>query len=801
MNILVSYNWLKEYLPGLKLSPEELAEKLSLHSQSVEKIIPQGEHLDKIVIGKILKIAKHPGADRLQLTQVEVGPGKILKIICGAKNIYPGMLVAVALIGAKVRWHGEGNLVELKKTAIRGQESEGMICAAPEISLGQTLEPEAGVIDLGWTKAKPGINLSQVLNLKDTIFEIEVTSNRPDCLSLVGLAREVAALTGLKLTSSKIRPKKTKKKVRLGVEIKEPQLCRRYAALVIEGVEVKPSPGWLKQKLIASGQRPINNIVDVTNYVMLELGEPMHAFDYENVEGQKIIVRRAKEGEKLQALDGREYRLTPNNLVIADSQKPIALAGVMGGEKFSVRPQTKTIILEAANFDPVSIRRTSRALNLLSDSSYRFEKGLSTELVAPAIWRAAELIGQLAGGKIVGSLIDKQTRKYQPTKVRLTSESLERYLGLKLEVRKVVKILNSLGFECRGNQKTITAAVPYWREGDIKIEEDLIEEIARIFGYHNLPTEMISGEIPISPRDWELFWERRIKEILAGAGLTEIYSYSFLSADLLAKCGYRPADCLKLLNPLNLELEYLRNSLVPSLLEAVKTNQEIKDQFKIFELAKVYLKRENDLPEEQLKLSGALVGSEKGNRLFYEAKGIIELLFKKLGLTNYQFQLIKTDLLTWRKERTAEIIAAGTNLGYLGELSAQVSKNFDLKKPVVLFGLDFSRLIPLATVNRTYVPLPRFPSIELDLALVVPARTQWTEVKEAIPEVNSQLIRAVELFDVFLGGKIPAGQKSLAFRVTYRSDDRTLKLSEVEQLQKEIVAKLEARFEAKLRAS
>jgi len=504
-------------------------------------------------------------------------------------------------------------------------------------------------------------------------------------------------------------------------------------------------------------------------------------------------------------------------LVIADAQKPIAIAGIMGGEYSSVSEKTKIIILEAATFDPLSIRKTARALNLHSDSSDRFEKGLSTELTEEAIWRAAELISKLAGGKVVGNLIDKRIKKYQPIKVKLNLEEVERYLGVKIPPQKIIKILTSLGFKpfssirlrtksakSRSPKKIpqkqiITFTVPYWRDHDIFISEDLIEEIARIYGYHNLPTALPTGEIPIKEKNWELFWEKKIKEILAGAGMTEIYSYSFVSAKLLESCGYKPSDCLKLLNPLSIDLEYMRNSLIPSVLQVVAENQSLKDEFKIFELSRVYFKKERELPDEKLKICGALVGQRKDNRLFYEAKGIVELLFKKLGITNYEFRIIKEDLMPWNKPRTAEIIIDHMVAGYLGEPRATVLENFGIKKQVVLFGLDFERLVSLARVDKTYNPLPKFPSIELDLAILVPENVLWEDIRKAILEINNQLIKEVKLFDIFEGGQIPLGQKSLAFRVAYQSNERTLKLEEAKKLEEQILERLGERFGAKLR--
>jgi phenylalanyl-tRNA synthetase beta chain len=826
MNLSVSYNWLSEYL-SKKISPEELAKKLSLHSSSVERIDYQGKNFDKIVIGKILKIEKHPNADKLQVTKVDVGNGKVLNIICGGKNIYEGMLGAVALAGAKVKWHGEGDLVELKKTSIRGVESEGMICTASEIGLTDKLVlsqvegavNEPIVIDLSFTKAKPGTPVAKALNLEDAIFEIEVTSNRPDCMSIIGLAREASAIMSSKLKVNTVKKVNKANTVNnLAVEVKDPGLCPRYSALVMDGVEVKESPLWLKQRLTSAGVRPINNIVDITNYVMLEFGQPLHAFDCDKLEAEnnpltpfakgeqkkrgttrKIIVRRASLDEKILALDGREYKLNHNNLVIADAKKPIAIAGVMGGECSSVDLKTKTIVIESANFDPVSVRKTARQLNIQTDASLRFEKGLSIESTEPSIWRVAELVSQLAHGKISGKLIDKRSRPYRPAKVKLNLDNVPRYLSVAIKPEKIVKILNLLGFKCARAGKIITAIVPYWRDRDISIEEDLIEEVARIYGYHNLPTELPTGEIPVTPKNWEFYWEKKIKDILMGAGLIETFSYSFVSAKLLQNCGYQLVDCLKLLNPLSADWEYMRNSLVPSILQAVAENQGIEDEFKIFELSKIYIKSDNSLPEEKSRLAGAFVGSVKDDKLFYKAKGALELLFKKMGIKNHELRIKEEKSNLWQTNRSAGVFISGSAIGRLGQPEIQVLKNFDIKKQAILFDLDFDKLTKYARTDKTYEPIAKYPSIELDLAVILPVIVTWEEIKKEVLSIDSKLIRDIKLFDIFSGGVIPAGKKSLAFRVIYRSDERTLKLEEAQALEEKIVSKLREKWGAELR--
>ena len=665
----------------------------------------------------------------------------------------------------------------------------------------------------------------------DYIFDTEITTNRPDVLSMIGFAREVSAITEGKLlkechselqqchpelVSGSIRfrnkfgmtKKNQNRKTDLQVQIQDKKNCPRYMAIVLDNIKVENSPLWIQKRLVSYGVRPINNIVDITNFVMLECGQPMHAFDYDKISGKKIIIRKAKKGEKIISLDDDEYNLDENMLVIADGKEPIAIAGIKGGKKTEIDLKTKTIILEAANFNEVSIRKTARALNLYSESSTRFEKGLSDQLPLPAMARAVELAQNLAKANIASSLIDQKIKKYQPKKIKLNKKNVETFLGIKISEQKIIKILESLGFEI----KKFVVTVPFWRDKDVEKEVDLIEEIARIYGYHKLLTELPIGKMPQKEKNWNFFWEDKIKEILSGAGMTEIYSYSFISEKLLKKCGLDSKKCLKLLNPLNADLEYMRPSLIPSLLQIIFQNQKIKEEFKVFELANVYLpKKSGALPDEKLNLCGAVVQKES-EKLFYQTKGIIELLFKKIGIDariieyktktgswqdNQDRVLSNSNI--WSPEKTAEMFIKKESVGIIGEINPEILKKFDINLKVAMFDFDFPKLIKYATTNRAYQPIIKFPPIKLDLAIVLDKKILWNDIQKLIYKNGENFVKEVELFDIYEGRGVPKGKKSLAFHIIYQSADRTLEDKEINEIQEKIINALEKNFKAEVR--
>lgn len=799
MDLRISYNWLKEYC-DTKLTPEELAKQLSLHSFNVERIHNEAANLDKVVVGVIKEVGKHPNADKLRVTQVDAGQGRDLKIVCGAPNIYAGMKVIVALVGAQVKWHGEGELVELKPAKIRGEDSEGMICGANEVGLTHIFgDDKNGVPDLKSIDAKPGTHIAKALNLDDAIYDMEITSNRPDALGIIGLAREAAAVTGSKFLYKEPKAHVSKNLVALDVEVDAKELCPRYTALVLTDVKIGPSPMWLQKRLMQVGLRPINNVVDITNYVLLEHGQPMHAFDYDKITGQMIKVRRAKKGEKIKALDGKEYELTDKNLVIADDKRPVAVAGVMGGEETAVSNGTTKIVLESAVFDPVSVRRTARALNLHSDSSARFEKNLSTENCEPALWRAAQLVLELAGGKLASEVIDVRNVKYKAAKISLDTEKAAELIGVKILPAKIKKILQSLGFEVMG-AKTLSVTVPYWRQHDVENDRDLVEEVARLYGYHNLPSELPAGKLPEAQPDRQLFWESKIKYILSGIGLTETYSYSFVSEKLLTNVGLDPKSRIKLYNPLNEDMVYMRGSLLPSLMQIAGENEGLKPDQSLFELSNVYAPRGADeLPDEISMLSVVLTGKD-GAKLFSAAKGIIEHLFIKLGvqLNAVTWQPFK-ELGPFQAGASSGLVVAGKQLGGMGLVRPEILAKFKIKNKLAGFSIDVRQLAKMATNLKQYKPLAKYPSVNLDIAAIVAKNVSWLSIQNLVKMEAGQYLEDVEVFDVYEGKGVPEGHKSVAFHIIYRATDKTLSLDEAQQIQNKVVKSLEQKLKAQVR--
>lgn len=795
MNILVSYNWLKEYLKT-ELKPEEFAAKVSLSGPSVERIHYQGDNLEHIVVGKILGVAKHPNADKLRLVEVDLG-GKKIKVVCGGSNLKEEMLVAVALAGAKVKWHGEGELVELSPTEIRGVKSEGMICAADEIGLGGEFpkKEEKEILDLSDLDVKPGMPLVKALNWQDAIFDIEVTTNRPDAMCILGIAREAGTILKAEFSPPKIQSiKKPAGKISLTVKNDEPELCPRYQAVAIQGVKVAPSPWWLKQKLISLGSRPINNIVDITNLVLWEMGQPLHAFDYEKLFDRKIIIRKAKKGEKIKALDGNEYKLKESNLVIADGKRQVAVAGVMGGEESGVTDGTQTIVLEAANFNPVSVRRTSRELNLRSESSALFEKGLSTEATAAALARAVGLILELCGGTVASEVFDLRSKKYKSASVTMSAEKANKVMGAELKAEAMAEILSRLGFNAAFHSGKIRARVPFWRDHDIEIEEDLIEEVARIYGYHRLPSILPVGAPPFGKgREGGIFhWENAARELAAAAGYDEILSYTMISKKMMEATGETGA--VKIANPLSVDLEYMRTCLFPGLLQTIAENEKNFPSGKIFELGRVYTPtKKGELPDEELHFSGMMWGHDN---LFSNAKGFAEKFLEKFGLTGCAFKDANDK--NMHPARSTDIYYGKDYVGSFGEIHPATAKKFGLDSRVGFFYFYLGEAVRHAKAHKSYTPIPDYPGVKRDISFAVDARAEYEKIREALVAADP-LVADIDIFDIYEGKGVSTGKKSMAFHILLRSGNRTLDTSEADEAFQKIVAVLKKDFAAEIR--
>ncbi len=788
MDLKVSYNWLNEYLKSKK-SVADFAREMSLKCQSVERVTEVKSTFTGVITAKIIEIAKHPNADKLRLPTVDTGKEK-LQIVCGAPNIEPGQIVPLALEGAVLDIGGEN--FKIKKTNIRGVDSNGMLCSTKELGLG---EDHTGIMILP-PDTPVGKNLKEVMPLKDFILDIEVTSNRPDAMSVIGLAREGAAALGLKFEFKPAKPDlKPVKNLPLAVKIEEPKLCPRYQAVVMTGVKSGPSPLWLQQRLLASGLRPIINLVDITNYIFLEYGQPLHVFDYEKLQDKKIIVRRAKAGEKILALDGKTYDLKADQLVIADAKVPVAVAGVMGGEDSAATAETDTIVFEAANFNPVSVRKAARALNLHSDASSLYEKGLHPQNTNFALMRAIELTQQLADGRVASPIVDAGEKTYKPQKIKLDTSLIKKSLGIEIAAAKVSAILKTLGFEVAGG-KILSVTVPWWRAGDVEFDYDLIEEIARIYGYHNLPTTLPAGEILAGVKEPILIWETKIKEIMKMAGFTESLNYSMVSEKFLAKGGFAAVKTLKIANPLNEDMECLRTSLIPGILQNVADNIKNFSDMKIFELSNAYLPKKADgLPEENARLCGAVAG---GQHSFYVAKGLIELLLKNLGLSGYTLKMTDQKCPLWQKQAALDVFGGGKFIGQFGLFAGDILENFGIDKPVAVFDFDVSLLSQISKSAKIYRPIPAYPESSRDLAVIIGQAVRWQDIELAVKGI-SPMLAEIEYLNTFADKSLGQGKKSLAFRMIFRAPDRTLKSEEVDGAVKKAIDALENKLSAKLR--
>ena len=795
MNILASYNWIKEHL-DTKLSADEFAKLTTASGNSVERSDRLAERFNKMVIGVVKKVETHPNADKLKIAKTDIGT-QVVDIVCGGENLAEGQRVVVGLPGARVRWHGEGDLIELTLTKIRGVESHGMICAVEEIGFDKLATGKKDIWDLtDLVDAKAGTPLVQALDLDDVIFDIEVTSNRPDCYSIIGQAREGSAVTKDAFTWKASELKATKEgSSAFSVSVEEPDLCPKYSAIVMENVKVGPSPWWVQKKLLLAGHRPINNIVDITNLILHEYGQPLHAFDADKLDGGKMVVRKAKKDEGFVALDGKTYKLSSDQLVIADAKKAVAVAGVMGGQETGTTASTTRVVIESASFDPVSVRRTARALNLYSDSQLLFEKGLSVEATLPALARAVELIQELAGGVIAFEVMVQEAKPYEPLVLDFDPDQANRLMGIDMDKKEMVGILERLGFEVHGLKHKIT--VPYWRDCDIENSVDFTEEIARVYGYEQFPSVLPVGELPVNRMVPAIQWTRRVKELLCGMGVTELYAYSFVSQKQLECYGLDVASALTMKNPLSEEMAFMRPTLVPSLLTVVEENQARLPEADVFELAPVYLPNKHDLPEQPLRLTLASYGKD-GRTVFLRVKGMMERLMRQVGINNITLSR-DADPKVWHSGRSARVRVNGTVIGTIGQVSNEVTKAFKLDVCVVVAELDFEQLTALFSSNKSYTPISTFPVVKRDLAFVLEEGIEYVSVEQALHK-KSTLLTSIELFDVYRGKGVSDGSKSLAIHLNFQASDRTLEAKEVDHELEEVRTVLQSDFSATMRS-
>ena len=797
-------NWLRDYV-DITLPPAELADRLTLAGFEVGEMRAIGGNWDNIVVGQVVAVNPHPDADRLRLATVDLGTDQ-QTVVCGAPNLNAGDKIAFAHVGARLIDPHSGHLAELKSARIRGVVSNGMICSEKELGISDSHE---GIMVLS-PGAPAGTPLADYLG--DTVLDLDITPNRPDCLSVVGIAREVAALSGQSLHIPEISYEETATTIdeQISIEIADPDLCPRYCASLITGVKIAESPGWMQERLLACGMRPINNIVDITNYVMLEYGQPLHAFDYDKIRGKKIIVRRAAGGEIIVSLDGVERNLSGEMLVIADEERAVAIAGVMGGVSTEVNDGTSTILLESANFNPASIHYTSHHLSLTSEASMRFERGISPGLTIPALKHATQLIMQLGGGKVARGMADVYPGKREPEPILLSTGEVKRILGVEFSLDQIAGTLTSLGFDCKTDGAQVWVTAPYWRS-DIKQAVDLIEEVARIIGYDQIPTIMLSQPLPHQHPEPILSLKGEIRQSLVGYGFQEVITYSLTGLELLNNLVPEPHSPepvpLRVSNPMTADQEYLRPSLRANLLAVLSANRRHEDGgIRLFELDKVYLPRVNDLPAEPLVLCGILSGVrvEKswlgGDGLFdfYDAKGVVEGLLCHLGVgVNFEQGGDKGLHPARQAAIVVEDDSLRVRLGVVGELHPKVADAFEISEPVCLFEINVTALLPFTTGHKMFQPIPRFPSMVRDLALVVDAEITHQRVHDIIR--SFPLVTEVILFDVYSGKQVAAGKKSLAYRLVYQSPTHTLTDEEVNKVQQQILDRLTSELGATLR--
>ena len=802
--MIVSLKWLSDYVP-LTLPPRELAERLSIAGVKVERIISRGEEWDGIRVGQVLEVNPHPNPQitRVKVVKVSVGDAE-QTVICGAPNVAPGLKVAFAGEGTRLRDGHTGEWMTLKAIDFRGVQSAGMVLSEKELGLS---DDHTGILELP-EEAPLGEPLQEYYG--DTLFELEVTPNRPDHMSMLGVAWEVAAQTHVKVMDpervySEAGTQAASQKTSVTIEDKD--LCPRYLAGIIERVKVGPSPAWMQERLIAAGMRPINNIVDITNYVMLETGQPLHAFDLRRLSGGRIVVRRAAPGERLKTIDGFDRELSPDMLVIADAKMPVAVAGVMGGFDSEVGEGTNSILLEAANFDAISVRRTSGALGLRSEASIRFEKGLHPELAAVAARRAMALLVQHTGGRAAKGLVDAYPSKRSDTRVVVTRRRIEQMLGVDLSTTAVRTALTDLGFGSRWvPPDRYVVRAPYWRT-DVTQADDVVEELARVTGYDKLESLLLAGSIPAPQDDPVRDLREKLRDAAIAAGLQEIITYPLTSPETLLKVAPPEAlevhPPLRIENPMNQEQAVMRTTVRASVLQAVANNlRRHRGTVALFEAARAYLTRPDDLPEERELIVGAVAGlrlGRWGEALeepvdFFDAKGLVEETLERAAIdavfrAGEEYALLRG--------RTAEVLANGERSGVLGQVHPQVASQFEIDMPVYLFELDVEKLLAVARGNARHEPQSRFPAVIQDLALLVDTSVPAGDVTRAI--AGSSMVTDAQLFDVYEGEPLPEGKRSLAYQVYFQSLEKTLTDEDVAQARNRIVRRLQHEFGAELR--
>lgn len=785
----ISYKWLKQYTP-LTAEPAEYMRKMCMTGNEVTGYSCHADRIKNVVVGKILSVSRHPGADKLLINSVDVGKEEPIQIITAAQNVFEGALVPVALHNSYL-YDG----TKITKGKLRGEVSNGMFCSVAE--LGLTIHDYPGAIEDGILilhSGNPGEDICKVLGLDDIVFTVDVVTNRPDCLSVIGTARESAVTFGLPFSVQKPEIKsfaEEKASEYLSLEVQAPDLCPRYRARVVKNVKIAPSPDWMVERLRGCGVRSINNIVDITNYVMLEYGQPMHAFDYACVDGGKIIVRRAENGESMNTLDGQRRNLSDDMLVIADSKKPIAVAGVMGGENSEITDRTAMVVFESANFFGASVRKTSKALGMRTDASARYEKNLDPNLTVDALERACQLVEMLGAGEVLSGVVEVDHSDKSVHTIPLDWEWINSYINTALTEKEMADILIALGFSVENGLVT----VPSFRS-DVENKYDLSEEIAKFYGYDNIPSASFKSDISGGGYTDEQKFERSLGEALRGVGLSEILTYTFTSPKVYDKLQIPEnsslREYLKISNPLGEDTSVMRTTTLSSMLEVLSRNYNNRNpQAYLYEIGKIYLKNEDPakLPEERKIVTIGFYDYD-GRSDFFTLKGMIEEVFETLNIRPAEYKAC-TDNPSYHPGRTAEILVDGKKIGLLGQIHPTVCQAFGISGDVYCAEICYPCLYASRGEERSYRPLPKYPASTRDLALLCKNEVYSGEVEKIIRRAGGKYLESVSLFDVYTGRQVQPGYKSLAYALSFRREDSTMSDDETDSLISDILSALE----------
>lgn len=796
--MLVPLKWLRDYV-DIDIDTQEFADMMTMTGSKVEKVDFFGKETNGVEVCKILEIEQHPDADRLKVTKVEVANGEILQIVTNATNIKVGDYVPVARIGAVL----PGDF-KIKKGKLRGVLSEGMFCGAEELTIPSAFvedHKKDGIYILDHQDSfELGMDVRDVLGINDALIEFEITSNRPDCRSIIGIAREAAVTLGKELKYPEIKVNGSDEEMSFEIDI-QTDLCKRYCGRVVKDVKVGPSPYWMQRKLIEAGMRPISNIVDITNYVMLELGQPLHAFDLDDIKYNKMTVKMAEEGEKFTTLDGVERTLTSDMLVIGNQDKTLDLAGIMGGENSEIKDTTTSIFIEGASFAKENIRATSKKLGLRTEASSRFEKGIDINLTEAAVNRACQLIEELGCGTVLNGMLDYYPQKEEVQKVTVNPVRINKLLGVNVPMDQFINILESLEFKCNlVSSEVLELEVPTFRL-DITEDADILEEIARIYGYDNIPAANLEGNSTAGVKTDKQKFIDNVKANSIACGLNEILTYSFVSprgVDKINLCADdEKRNFVKIMNPLGEETSVMRTTLIPNMLDVISTNISHKvEEVSAFECGNTFTPQEG-LPVESKKYCVGMYGKEVD---FFVLKGVVESVLNNVGLKGYEIEPETTNL-TFHPGRCAKIVYNNIYIGTFGELHPDVIENYNLGQRVYVAEIDIDTVFENITLTKSYNPLPKYPSTSRDIALIVKDEVFVKQIEDIIKSNGEDLVESYKLFDVYKGAQIEKGHKSIAYSITYRSKDKTLTDEDVAKVHEKILSELSEKLNANLRSN